>query len=204
MNNGYFSKSKTKIIATETERKIEFEIPENERENVTAGLIKINHQKGLYDEFFTLNQQFLSYVLTLDFTKKDWEIFIWLMSVMDYGNKILLNQDLIIKYTGISQSQVSKTLSKLRKHRIIIENKLDVGKYEVGFNYDILSPKMAFKGKATKENIKKHKNLMNETSPYHKIMNIYGDWDLVNSETGEIFRTIKGNGVPKIENQQIK
>lgn len=197
-NNGYFTNSKMKITATEEKRTIEFEIPEEETKNVTAGLIKINHQKGLYDEFFTLNQQFLSYVLKLGLSGKDWEVFVWLMSVMDYGNKILVNQDTIMRNTGLSQSQVSRALSKFRKNRIIVENKLDTAKYELGFNYDlILNPQMAFKGKATKENIKEHKELINNKSPYYSIMNIDGDWDLVNAQTGEIFRTVKGTTATK-------
>lgn len=192
-NRGYFTKSKGKITATETERKIEFEIPENEIENVTAGLIKINHQRGLYDEFFTLNQHFLSYVLKIGLSGKDWEVFIWLMSVMDYGNKILTNQNTIVNNTGLSQAQVSKALNKLRKNKIIVETKLDTAKYEIGFNYELLNPQLAFKGKANKTNIIEHKGLINQKTPYHKILNIEGDWDLVDNQTGEIIRTVKGS-----------
>ena len=42
-NGNYKSKSTMKVVATEVSRKVEFEIPENEQNEVTAGLIKNNH-----------------------------------------------------------------------------------------------------------------------------------------------------------------
>ena len=54
----FTSKSTTKISATETSRKVEFEIPNNEIGNVTAGIFKVNHLKGLYQDYCILNQEF--------------------------------------------------------------------------------------------------------------------------------------------------
>lgn len=192
---GFYSESKMKMVATETSRKIEFEIPKEEVENVTAGLIKITHQRGLYDEFFTLNQQFLKYVLTVGLKGKDWDVFIWLTSRMDYGNKILINQEYICKSLSasqkITQGQVSKALKKLRDNKIILETKYSRGKFEIGFNYDIMNPQMAFKGKATKQSVKDHKALITQESAYIKQYNISGDIDLINPSTGEIFDTVE-------------
>lgn len=196
---GYYSNSKMKMTATETSRKVEFEIPAEEVENVTAGLIKIQHQKGLYDEFFTLNQQFLKYVLTIGLKGKDWDVFIWLTSKMDYGNKILVNQEFICESLNrtrsqkISQGQVSKALKKLRDNKVILETKYNTAKYEVGFNYDIINPQMAFKGKATKKNVKEHKKLIGQETPYIKQYNINGDIDLIVPSTGEVFGNQKSD-----------
>ncbi len=189
-SEGQFSRATTKITATETTRKVEFDIPNNEVENLKPMLIKKNHAKGLYDDFFTINQQFLSYVLSIGLSGKDWEVFIWFMSIMDYGNKILMNQETVVKNTGLSQSQVSRALTKLKNNKVILEKKLNVGKYEISFNYDIINPQMGFKGKANKQNVEEHKALIHQETPYEKRYNIEGNIDLVNPKTGEVFQTV--------------
>lgn len=200
---GNFTKTKTKITATETTRKVEFEIPNHELDDTTAVLMKRNHQRGLYDDFFTLNQDFLSYVLTIGLSGKDWEVFVFFMSVMDYGNKILMNQETVMRNTGLSQSQVSRALTKLKKNKVILEKKLNTAKYEISFNYDIINPQMAFKGKATKERVKEHKALIEQESPYFKQYNLDGDIDLINGD-GEVFKTIRSSDTEKKRHFEMK
>lgn len=200
---GQFTKSTMVLTETEKTRKIEVEIPKNEAENVQAALLKVNHARGLYEDFFTLNQQFMLYVLSIGLVGKEWSVFVWFLARMDYGNKILINQELIANELKISQSQASKALKKLRDNKIILETKYNVAKYEVSFNYDILNPVAAFKGKASKQNISSHKALMQEQSPYQQHYNINGDIDLINGQTGEVFETITALPQDKARNQEI-
>jgi predicted transcriptional regulator len=200
---GQFTKSKVVLTETETTRKVEMEIPKNEAENVQASLLKVNHARGLYEDFFTLNQQFMLYVLSIGLKGKEWEVFVWFLARMDYGNKILINQELIVNELNISQSQASKALRKLRENKIILETKYNVAKYEVSFNYDVLNPVAAFKGKASKQNIANHKALIEQESPYQKHYNIEGNIDLINGITGEIFETIESLPQDKEKNQKI-
>ncbi|MCK0201401.1 hypothetical protein [Ornithobacterium rhinotracheale] len=202
--NGHYSKSKITLTKTQETQKIEFDIPDNERENVTAGLIKVNHAKGLYDEFFTLNQQFLSYVLKCSGLKgREWEVFMWFMSVMDYGNRILVNQQILMRELSMTQAQVSKALKKLREKKIIIEKKENVAKYAVSFNYDLLNPQLAFKGKLNKQNVQEHKKLIKMETPYISQYNLDGNIDLINSNTGQIIKTISNPYSEKQANKMM-
>lgn len=197
---GQFTKSKMTLTETETTRKVEIEIPKNEAENVQAALLKKNHARGLYEDFFTLNQQFMLYVLSIGLRGKEWEVFVWFLARMDYGNKILINQEIIMKQLNLNQSQVSKALKKLRESKVILETKYNIAKYEVSFNYDILNPVAAFKGKASKENIENHKALVKQETPYQKHYNIDGNIDLINGITGQVFETIEALPIDREKN----
>lgn len=199
---GHYSKSKVTVTETEKTRSVQLEIPQNEAKNVKAAILKINHSRGLYDDFFTLNQQFMLYVLSTGLKGREWEVFVWFLGHMDYGNKILINQEMIQSKLGLSQSQVSRALKKLRDNKIILETKYNTAKYEVSFNYDILNPTAGFKGKATLENIKEHKALVSQETPYQKHYNIQGGIDLINSGTGEVFHTIEQ--LPEERDKNIK
>ena len=59
------SKSTIKLTQTETSKTVEFSIPNEEAENVTAGLLKNNHLRGLYSDYCILNQEFLGYIVSL-------------------------------------------------------------------------------------------------------------------------------------------
>ena len=56
--------STIKLTQTETSKTVEFSIPNEEAENVTAGLLKTNHLRGLYSDYCILNQEFLKYVFS--------------------------------------------------------------------------------------------------------------------------------------------
>lgn len=189
--NGFKSNSRMKVTATESSRKVEFEIPNEEAENVTAGLIKNNHLRGMYNDYCILNQEFLKYVLTIGLKGRAWEVFIFLLYRMDKENKILLNNNVLSKTLNQSEGQISKAISVLLKHKVILRQKLSTCKYEYELNYDILNPQLAFKNKSDKLSVKKHKALINQETPYIKQYNTDGNIDLINSNTGEIFETKK-------------
>lgn len=188
---GHFTKSKMTMTETETTRKIEVDIPKNEAENVQAALLKINHARGLYQDFFTINQEFLIYILSIGLVGKEWEVFIFFLARMDYGNKITMNNQVLAEALGLSKSQVSRAVTKLEINKIILKKKLYTARYEISFNYDILNPQLGFKGKATKGNVKEHKELISQETPYEKRYNVEGNLDLVNGLTGEVFKTIE-------------
>ncbi len=191
--------STIKLTQTETSKTVEFSIPNEEAENVTAGLLKTNHLRGLYSDYCILNQEFLKYVVSSHLTAVQMKMIFLLMSEMDKENKVLLNNDLLIKRLKTTKMSVIESVKKLVFLKIIVRQKLDVSKYEYQINYDILNPQMAFKDKSTKENITKHKALMEQESPYIKQYNTDGNLDLINKNTGEIFDTIK-----QFERKEIK
>lgn len=187
----FVSSSKMKVTATETQRKVEFEIPQEEADNVTAGLLKTNHLRGLYNNYCILNQEFLTYVVSCGLTAIQSRLLFFLMAEMDKENKVLLNNDLLTKRLGATERSVITATKKLQELKIIVRQKLDVQRYEYQINYDILNPQLAFKDKSSKENVNRHKALIKEQTPYIRQVNIYNEVELINSDTGEVFETQK-------------
>jgi hypothetical protein len=183
--------STIKLTQTETSKTVEFSIPNDESENITAGLLKNNHFKGLYSDYCILNQEFLKYIVSSHLTAVQMKMIFLIMSEMDKENKVLLNNDLFIKKLNSTKKSIIEAEKKLVSLKVIVKQNLDVQKYEYQINYDILNPQFAFKNKGTKENIEKHKVLITQETPYIKQYNIEGDIDLVNSNTGEVFDTQK-------------
>jgi hypothetical protein len=183
--------STIKLTQTETSKTVEFSIPNDEAENVTAGLLKNNHFKGLYSDYCILNQEFLKYIVSSHLTAVQMKMIFLIMAEMDKENKVLLNNDLFIKKLKTTKKSVIEAEKKLVALKVVVKQKLDVMKYEYQINYDILNPQFAFKNKGTKENIDKHKALINQETPYVKQYNIEGDIDLINIQNGEVFETQK-------------
>lgn len=200
------SKSTIKLTQTETSKTVEFSIPNEEAENVTAGLLKNNHLRGLYSDYCILNQEFLGYIVSLKLKPAEYRILFYIMSKMDKENKVLLNNDLFIKKLEMTEMTVIQALKRLFEFKIILRQKIDVMKYEYELNYNILNPQFTFKNKGTKENIIKHKALINQETPYIKQYNTDGNIDLINNQNGEIFETIKQYEIksPKILNINIE
>ena len=185
------SKSTIKLTQTESSKTIEFSIPNEESENVTAGLLKTNHLRGLYSNYCILNQEFLKYISSLKLKPAEYRILILLMSEMDKENKILLNNTLIIRKLEMTEMTVIKAVQGLISYKIILRQKFGVSKYEYELNYDILNPQFAFKNKVNRENVAKHKALITQETPYIKQYNTEGNIDLIETKTNMIFETIK-------------
>jgi hypothetical protein len=183
--------STIKLTQTETSKTVEFSIPNEEAENITAGLIKNNHLKGLYTNYCIVNQEFLSYILSLKLSGIPSNILFFFLSQMDKENKILINNKILMKVINASEPSIIKALKTLEKQKVIIKIKYAMSKYEYEINYDCINPQFAFKNKSTRENITKHKTLMAQETPYIKQYNTDGDIDLINTQSGEIFETQK-------------
>jgi DNA-binding Lrp family transcriptional regulator len=183
--------STIKLTQTETSKTVEFSIPNEEAENITAGLIKNNHLKGLYTNYCIVNQEFLSYILSLKLSGIPSNILFFFLSQMDKENKILINNKILMKVINASEPSIIKALKTLEKQKVIIKIKYAMSKYEYEINYDCINPQFAFKNKSTRENITKHKALMAQETPYIKQYNTDGDIDLINTQSGEIFETQK-------------
>jgi hypothetical protein len=193
-NAGNFkSKSTVKVTATETSRKVEFDIPNYEAENVTAGLLKNNHLRGLFDNHCVLNLDFLKYVLSCKLTGAQSRVFHFFLSEMDKDNKILMANELIIRRLKMTEKTAIQSVQKLIEYKIILKQKLDRERYVIDLNYDMLNPQLAFKNKASRENVLKHKKLINQEAPYVKQTTTDGMIDYMNPNTGEIFHSEKNN-----------
>ena len=91
------SNATLKLTQTETSKTVEISIPNEEAENVTAGILKKNHLRGLYADYCILNQEFLKYITSLKLKPAEYRILFLVMSEMDKENKVLLNNDLFMK-----------------------------------------------------------------------------------------------------------
>ena len=106
------SKSTIKLTQTEVSKTLEFSIPNEEAENVTAGLLKNNHLKGMYTDYCIVNQEFLRYILSLKLSGIPANILFFFLSQMDKENKILINNQILIKALKTSEPSIIAGLKK--------------------------------------------------------------------------------------------
>jgi DNA-binding Lrp family transcriptional regulator len=187
-SKGYKSNAKITLEQEETKKRVIFDIPPDEPDTI-AGLLKANNLWGLYADFCILNQEFMSYVVSCNLSKVQLNMVFFLMSEMDRDNKILINNEILVKRLGATEKTIIEAIKKLTEKKIILKQKLGVARYEIQVNYDMINPQLAFKNKATKENVKAHKNLIRQETPYIKQENLFGDIDLLHPDTGEVFYT---------------
>ena len=154
-------------------------------------MLKNNHLKGLYSDYCIVNQEFLRYILSLKLSGIPSNVIFLFLSQMDKENKILINNQILMKTLNVSEPSVIKALKTLEEKKVIIKVKYAMSKYQYEINYDCINPQFAFKNKSTRENVIKHKALITQETPYIKQYNIDGDVDLINSSTGEVFDTQK-------------
>jgi len=154
-----------------------------------------NHlrQGKIYDDFCVLNQEFLKYVLSCGLTGIEMKLFIFLLSYMDYDNKIIICPIIANRQLGISESNFNKYIKKLEGRNLILKRALGYKNgSEVMLNFDVISPYAAFRNKNNKNNVEAHQLAMrNIPAPYIKQTNINGMIDLINPETGEVFHESK-------------
>lgn len=193
----YKSNATISLEQQETVRRVTIDIPNDEVDKIGAGIIKNNYLRNLYADYCILNQEFLSYVVNCNLSQAQYKLVLYLMSEMDRENKILINNQVIMRALKISEPTTIEAIKKLTAKKIIVKQKLGVSRYELQINYDILNPQLAFKNKATKENVDAHKALMRQETPYVKQQNIFGDIDLINPDSGEIFHTIPNSEAHK-------
>lgn len=185
----YTSNSKLKVTATETSRKVEIEIPNDEANDVTAGILRNNHLRGMYHHYCILNQEFLDYVVSCKLTAVQSRMLFFLMAGMDKENRVLLNNSILMKELKATEKSIIDATKRLVSLKIIVRQKVGTSRYEYQIQNDMLNPQLAFKNKADKENVRKHKALIKQETPYIKQYNTNGDIDLINGDTGEVFKT---------------
>jgi len=159
--------------------------------------VYVNHKNHLkqgkiYNDFCMLNQEFLKYILSLKFSKVEYDILFFLLSYMDHQNKIIVDAEMIAYNIGVNQTNVNKYIGKLVKNKIIYKRNLGYRKgVEVLLNFDIISPHMTFKAKNNRENVELHKQIMRAKEiPYIRQANMFhNSIDYINPETGEVFHT---------------
>ena len=152
-----------------------------------------NHlrQGKLYENFCVLNQDFLKYIMSINLTKRDYQILMFLLANMDFENKIIIDAEMIEYNLGVNRTHVNKYIRKLADLGIIKKRNLGYKNgTEVSLNFNTMSPHMAFKNKNNKENVSTHQQLMAIDHPYIKQQNVFTNQiDYVNADTGEVFHT---------------
>lgn len=198
MRSNFKSKATISLEQKETTRRVTIDIPNNEAENVTAGVLKNNHLRNLYFDFCIINQEFLSYVLSCNLSQAQYKLLVFLMSKMDKENRIFINNQILMEKLSISEKTAIEAVKKLTQKKIIVKQKIGVSNYELQINYDILNPQFLFKNKATRENVEKHRGLIEHLTPYVKQKNIAGGVDLIDSDSGEVFHSTSVSAIKTI------
>lgn len=189
MRGDFKSRTKISLEQKETTRRVTIDIPNDEAENVTAGVFKKNHLRNLYSNFCIINQEFLSYVISCNLSQAQYKLLVFLMSEMDKENRIFINNQILMEKLSISKKTTIDAIKTLTEKKIIVREKLGVSNYELQINYDILNPQFLFKNKTTSENVTKHRGLIEHLTPYVKQKNIAGGIDLIDSDSGEVFHS---------------
>ncbi|MEG2755683.1 MAG: hypothetical protein RR931_03645, partial [Mucinivorans sp.] len=83
-----------------------------------------------------LNQEFLKYVISLNFTAREYKIFLFILAKMDNGNKVLLANHFISDQLGLDETTISRVINKFVREKIILKKRYGTSKYEVLLNYD--------------------------------------------------------------------
>lgn len=184
----YKSKATISLEQQETTRKVTIDIPNDEVDKVTAGIFKNNYLRNLYADYCILNQEFLNYVISCNLSQAQYKLILYLMANMDKENKIVINNQVLMRDLKISEPTTIEAIKKLTSKKIIVRQKISTSKYELQINYDILNPLLAYKGANAKEPVEHHKKLINQEAPYIKQENLFGQIDLMHSN-GEVFYT---------------
>jgi hypothetical protein len=159
-----------------------------------AKINKVNHlrQGKIYNDFCILNQEFLRYIISINLSKNEYNILMFLLSYMDKDNKIIIDSQMIEHHLSINSSNVNKYIKKLEDSKVIYKRNLGYKKgQEVLLNFDIISPHMAFKNPNKNEHVVDHKRLMESNErPYIRQINAFtNEIDFINPGTGEVFHT---------------
>lgn len=172
----------------ETERKRIIELEDGEHLNIKRN----NPMRGLYEDFFILNQKFLKYVIARNLTGRQSKILFYLLSEMQQQNKIVTNGRIIGEALTIHQSHVLNDLKVLEDYGIIFRHKLGMYQTEIGLNYDaiehdMVSPLFGYKGASNSKQIQDHRDKINALTPYAEVQQLKeGKTDFVDKKTGEV------------------
>jgi predicted transcriptional regulator len=167
-------------------------LSDEESKEFDVPVVPRNHLKQgkLYDDFCILNQEFLRYIMSITLSKNEYRILMFLLSYMDKRNRIIIDAEMIEYHLKIGASNVNKHIKKLQDNKIIYKRNLGYNKgQEVLINFDVISPHMAFKDKNAFDNVSHHKDEMRKDIPFIKQMNLNGNLDYINPNTGEVFHT---------------
>ena len=129
MRSNFKSKATISLEQKETTRRVTIDIPNNEAENVTAGVLKNNHLRNLYFDFCIINQEFLSYVLSCNLSQAQYKLLVFLMSKMDKENRIFINNQILMEKLSISEKTAIEAVKKLTQKKIIVKQKIGVSNY---------------------------------------------------------------------------
>ena len=152
----------------ETERKMRLESKDGKYYIQKSEII---HKKGLYERFFTLNQDFLLYVIECKLNGTQRRILDVLMAYMENDNIARITQSNISKITGIKTANVSNAIKILLEKEIIFNYEKKGQEKRYGVNY-YLNKNMGVKARQTdkeyldyhKAQMKKERVFLNEKS----------------------------------------
>lgn len=175
----------------ETRRVVELD----EGEYLSIG--RLNPLRGLYEDFFIINQKFLKYIVLKNLTGRQSKILFYLLSEMKQDNRIITNGRIIAEALNIQHTNVLKDIKILEDYKIIYRRKLGMWQTEIGINYDVIehdivNPMLGYKGPANTEKIAAHKTKIDALTPFGISKNLKeGIRQYYDKETGEVFHTDK-------------
>lgn len=162
-------------------------------ENQTNQIINIflaNHKelKGLFFDFAIVNLEFFKWLSTQRITGRQCRVLHYLISKMQFENKVTITHQEVSQELKIARSNLSNDLHSLEDRGIIMREKIASKVYEVKLNLSsmYLNHAMIYKGNPKdRVKVKEHKYLASLNVPYHQRKNVFGDYDIINKQTGE-------------------
>lgn len=163
-------------------------------ENQTNQIINIfvanqKELKGLFYDFAIVNLEFFKWLSTQKISGRQCRILHYLISKMQFENRVTITHQEVSQQLKIYKSDLSKELKKLEERCIIMREKIASKTYEVKLNLACmyLNQAMIYKGNPKdRKKVKEHKYLASLNVPYHQRKNLFGDYDIIDKETGEI------------------
>lgn len=186
--------AKVKITQKETEKSIEYTIPDEDSQDLFTSLNQKNHLSGLFAYYSILNQEFFNYVISCNLTGRQSKVLFFLLASAGLDGQVDLTNEHIARATNLDETNVSREVNFLVKKKIILKRRKRSG-YEIKINYeeihinhDMINPQFLFKNKVTKDTVDRHKALIQQETPYIKQYNLFdGGIDMINPDTGEVF-----------------
>lgn len=130
-----FNEDSIKLIELlETERRIKF-VSKDNKTYVQKG--EIIHKRGLFNRFFTLNQDFLLYIVKCKLNGTQRRVLDMIMAYMEKDNLSTITASEIANFTGIKQPHVCTSIKKLIECKIIFDYTDHTRKRKYGVNYNV-------------------------------------------------------------------
>lgn len=160
----------------------------------------VNTEKPhIYNNFATINLDFLKWLITKKLTARKYKIFLYLLTKMNFNNRAVITNRELQDELKIDKGDLSRDLRDLIDKGVLLRSKVGARSYEIRLNYETrlnldsiyINQQAVYKGKRTTQNIKDHKELIERNSPYYSQPDLFGGLSIVDKKTGEKIKSVR-------------